>query len=1655
MTSAASSLAYFTDEVISEFDGLGTESLIQSLHALDQAPDQNEDTASQIFTEMLLVYEEGRLKLELLLNFLSLAISDERYAVTFCQVLDVFPLSSSIQTVLLELYNKQNIVKSSTLARFIDPESLAQLSIVPVDVLNRQLNTRKRDDFYTQKKYNLLHEEFEGYSKYIVEIFHILKSGDGIYLVDYALRVTENLIGHYNLDPNRVLDLFIETVSNHFIGNQDFLIAFLKKSLWWPAVPGDVGTSIENLSVGGSEAGAKIIGLRLLKQPIDKDLPETYKILVAVLIKEGFVSFGSIYKYLRPNEDEMKTLESTYKKELDEKVFKASASALALAAPLVDEEEEANQNGSKDSRQKTTAKVDTSVAGQLPSNMKYQFLKAFLANGLYWPSIYILTEYPFLAYVDDGVTELMSRLLNAIIQQLHSEIMPLGGDELLELATTKKLAISKPLNTVAYENFPSSNYSSFSPTIKDFGSKKFHYFYTEWISSLPIVRNVDDLFSVSHQYVKFFGVTLSKNLEVFAKICDIAIWDLSNSPSDSRKDQWFLYFRNFLFPAVVTIEENSFATDKAFKVLSFYSVEQRFNLYGELHQVLAKNNPNIKIAYGRAEKATKDILKRLSKENVRPMMRRLAKISFSNPLPCFLTILQQIESYDNLNTLVVETARYFNGYGWDALTLAILMRLTATGRSNVQADGLNDRQWIQSLASFIGKICQRYPHSVDLKTLLSYLMKSLHNRESSSLIVLREIFISMGGIQTITNLTLTQINMINCGASLEKVVYRTIADLRFERLKSGEALIKVLLELDAVNELLVLLCQLENEIVYNSESSHLKILASKNDDLDTVIHLFTLLVTFFGTQEEFSGALLPIAELSVDYQVPYQWAYEIWRPFLQRAIDSSETNTLEDQVKAISPESVWPYLDSHLFTSFWQLSLFDINYSESLYLGEQAKLKASITSLIETLSISKRDKDVAKATLDRYRADLHQNEDFVEVLPRENELHKKHNHEINIKLADASKSWFQLDGMENIKLQIRAFVQHCILPRAIHSSFDAAYTAKFLFKLHALQTPNFSIIIALDELIRSKILFGTLFTLTPTEAENLGLFFSDVLSTLHDWTSKPSFTEQAALATLYNKESRDILTFEQYRVTLFEYHLIILEDVGRALEVAEYMSRRNAITFMKNLLGVYPNVEDHCEKVISLIENIINTEKREDLKLSSSALIGHVKSRSKTWVHLWDFIELPEDEKAELIAKRKAIADKIEKEKKEKAEKEEAARKEEARQRLEKEKEAQNQKRLASSLSYDDSGSSFKRAESRGSEPSRGRYDYYSKYDSSKNDAPPTKPNASEPAAVSSGTKKETKKDFVLAPKAMEQKKPDSHQADSNVDLKPERPASRAADLKARLLEAKKEYKESKSKGSSKGSRSATPDKETKPESTDVSSLRRQLGTSTPVEAPKRKPLPPQESIKKDEPRHPSRNTGNNNQNKYDASRGSQSASSRPSHSDTARSQGGTPRPAGSQNLPAKHQSAQTRNQNTPSGPQNPPSGPLGGPSRPNTSSRDPPRPPSAPGRGPLSLSSGSLQPTPSRHNQGESKTPQGPLLRLPLPPPNTKPPVRSSGRPPLPPPPVPPAGQKQSSLRENYNLSLRDGYNGRDTRTNYRSDAKRKGDGHGNGRSYDKKARY
>jgi THO complex subunit 2 len=100
------------------------------------------------------------------------------------------------------------------------------------------------------------------------------------------------------------------------------------------------------------------------------------------------------------------------------------------------------------------------------------------------------------------------------------------------------------------------------------------------------------------------------------------------------------------------------------------------------------NKPLLQIQHEmEAGKAARYTLKRLSKDNVRDMGRQVSKVTHSNPLVVFATILNQIESYDNLIQMMVETVRFVTPLSLDVLGYCVLSRLsgattTTTGGGN-------------------------------------------------------------------------------------------------------------------------------------------------------------------------------------------------------------------------------------------------------------------------------------------------------------------------------------------------------------------------------------------------------------------------------------------------------------------------------------------------------------------------------------------------------------------------------------------------------------------------------------------------------------------------------------------------------------------------------------------------------------------------------------------------------------------------------------------------------------------------------------------------------------------------------------------------------------------------------------------------------------
>ncbi|TVY83037.1 THO complex subunit [Lachnellula suecica] len=101
---------------------------------------------------------------------------------------------------------------------------------------------------YRQSNYNLLREETEGYSKLVTELFTTSGSEPpSSELVEVAFERVKGLIGTFDLDVGRVLDITLDVFAAVLIKHFRFFIKLLRASSWWPR--GGLGES-EGLNGG-------------------------------------------------------------------------------------------------------------------------------------------------------------------------------------------------------------------------------------------------------------------------------------------------------------------------------------------------------------------------------------------------------------------------------------------------------------------------------------------------------------------------------------------------------------------------------------------------------------------------------------------------------------------------------------------------------------------------------------------------------------------------------------------------------------------------------------------------------------------------------------------------------------------------------------------------------------------------------------------------------------------------------------------------------------------------------------------------------------------------------------------------------------------------------------------------------------------------------------------------------------------------------------------------------------------------------------------------------------------------------------------------------------------------------------------------------------
>lgn len=487
-----------------------------------------------------------------------------------------------------------DFVSDTILKERLDPETLESLGLIKQ---SQQFNQRsvkiKTKLFYKPQTFNLLREENEGYAKLIAELGQDLS---GNITSDFILENIKSLIGCFNLDPNRVLDVILKVFECR-PEHDDFFISLLESYM----------------RMCEPQTLCHVLGFRFkFYQEPNGETPLSLYRVTAVLLQVNLIDLDDLYVHLLPAD---KCIMDEHKQGIVEaKQIVRKLTMVVLSSEKMDKQEK--------EREKEEEKVE-----KPPDNQKLGLLEAVLKVGDWQHAQNIMDQMPPYYAASHKLIAL------AICKLIHITIEPL-----YQRAAVPKGAKGFPVHGLQNKRAPKQ-----AESFEDLRTDVFNMFC-------------------------YLGPYLSHDPILFAKMVHIGksfmkeFQSYGSKQEDKEKTEVILgcllsITDQVLLPSLSLMDFNACMSEELWGMFKTFPYQHRYRLYGQWkNETYNSHPPLVKVKAQTIDKA-KYIVKRLTKENVKPSGRQIGKLSHSNPTILFYYILSVIQKYDNLITPVVDSLK--------------------------------------------------------------------------------------------------------------------------------------------------------------------------------------------------------------------------------------------------------------------------------------------------------------------------------------------------------------------------------------------------------------------------------------------------------------------------------------------------------------------------------------------------------------------------------------------------------------------------------------------------------------------------------------------------------------------------------------------------------------------------------------------------------------------------------------------------------------------------------------------------------------------------------------------------------------------------------------------------------------------------------------
>lgn len=450
-------------------------------------------------------------------------------------------------------------------------------------------------------------------------------------------------------------------------------------------------------------------------------------------------------------------------------------------------------------------------------------------------------------------------------------------------------------------------------------------------------------------------------------------------------------------------------------------------------------------------------------------------------------------------------------------------------------------------------------------------------------------------------------------------------------------IIKHVLQKDGFGvSMLILIAQARSRLIFQSSKGASKAVKLVGNLYDACQVVISILLEFLTTEEpqekenesssaieEYAKRLPALDDLHFKFGLDVESSWMLARPLIRSVVQKKESQEAPDPTLVVTqtysfrkkyermlPDDAWPHLSPSLFESFYTNSLYDIFCPEEVYLSELNRVGKEVERLERAKAGGPTGVQVGANPPKNETVELARLNKVMNLLTVDKDQQKQHVATIQEELEEKKHDFMNSDIVS--QEAAKSFLLYCVYPRSLQTPDDAMYCAHFAFQLHSLETPGFSTLHYIDELI--SVASGALFGLTEAEAANLAILLWQTWARVNKWryeeglyetevAGKPGSYMQQVSQGANGENQAPLEVFHKEFVGLYNcWHAALGKALIGCLTSSEYMHMRTGLVILTRIVEVFPTRPGLGNKLINTLKPLQDENSvRPDIRASANA----------------------------------------------------------------------------------------------------------------------------------------------------------------------------------------------------------------------------------------------------------------------------------------------------------------------------------------------------------------------------------------------------------------------------------------------------------------------